>query len=47
MWCDLSKLVREGQKANEKRFSLIRPTGFEKKPKIPENKAFPEYGIFR
>ena len=47
IWCDLSKLVREGQKANEKRFSLIRPTGFEKKPKIPENKAFPEYGIFR
>ena len=33
IWCDLSKLVREGQKANEKRFSSIGLTSFEKKPK--------------
>ena len=33
IWCDLSKLVREGQKANEKRFSSIGLTSFGKKPK--------------
>ena len=33
VWCDLSKLVREGQKANEKRFSSIGLTSFEKKSK--------------
>ena len=33
IWCDLSKLVREGQKANEKRFSSIGLTSFEKKSK--------------
>ena len=33
IWCDLSKLVRAGQKANEKRFSSIGLTSFEKKPK--------------
>ena len=33
VWCDLSKLVREGQKANEKRFSSIGLTSFEKKLK--------------
>ena len=33
VWCDLSKLVREGQKSNGKRFSLIGLTSFEKKPK--------------
>ena len=33
IWCDLSKLVREGQKAKEKRFSSIGLPSFEKKPK--------------
>ena len=33
IWCDLSKLVREGQKVNEKRFSSIGLVSFEKKPK--------------
>ena len=33
IWFDLSKLVREGQKANEKRFSSIGLTSYEKKPK--------------
>ena len=32
-WCDLSKLVQEGQKANEQRFSSIGLTSIEKKPK--------------
>ena len=31
--CDLSKLVREGQKVNEKVFKTIGLSGFEKKPK--------------
>ena len=39
--CDLSKLVQEGQKGNEKRFSAIGLTSFEKKPrnypKIPHS----------
>ena len=33
IWCDLSKLVREGQKVNEKTFSSIGLNSFEKKPK--------------
>ena len=33
IWCDLSKLVREGQKVNEKRFSSIGLVSFEKKTK--------------
>ena len=33
IWCELSKLVREGQKANEERFSAIGLTSFEKNPK--------------
>ena len=33
MWCDLWKLVREVQKANEKRFNSIGLTSFEKKHK--------------
>ena len=33
IWCDISKLVREGQKTNEKRFSSIGYDSFEKKPK--------------
>ena len=33
IWYDLSKLAREGQKVNEKRFSSIGLTSFEKKSK--------------
>ena len=33
IWFDLSKLLREGQKANVKRFSSIGPTSFEKNQK--------------
>ena len=37
IWCDLSKLVREGQKVNEKRFSSIGLVSFEKKAqKLPD-----------
>ena len=33
IWCDLSKLVQEGQKANENKFSRIWLTNLEKTPK--------------
>ena len=50
IWCDISKLLREGQKTNEKRFSSIGLTSFEKKPqnylKLPHSGKAAFSGIF-
>ena len=41
IWCDLSKLVREGQKANEKKIQLNRAHQFrEEAHKLPKNAVF-------
>ena len=47
IWCDISKLVREGQKTNEKKIQLNRAYQFwEKAQKLPENTIFWESCVF-
>ena len=46
IWCDLSKLVQEGQKVNEKIFSPIKLTSSKKKPKNYPKTQFSQYRVF-